>query len=579
MTTHEVFNQSAPLVDIDLFASDRALVDTVGRYAAASGHLGDGSLPERLAALGGRLGAASVLALGEQANAWPPQLRSFDRFGHRIDEIEFHPAWHALMAMLLGEGMHAATWTAQSGGGFAAPGEPVVASQVARAAGYLLFSQVENGTQCPITMTWAAVPLVARQPALRADWLPKLLSRDYDPASAPLSQRRSALLGMGMTEKQGGSDVRSNTTVARPPGSTAVDDRWGEPWLLTGHKWFMSAPMSDGFLVLARAEEPTCFLVPRWLPDGCRNGLQIQRLKDKLGNRSNASSEVEFEDAVGYRVGERGRGIATILEMASLTRLDCAIASAGIMRRALAEALNHAAQREAFGRRLVDQPLMTTVLADLALESEAAMRWVLRLAAALDARATDPLADALVRVGTPLAKYWICRRGPAFAFEAMEVLGGNGYVEEGPLARLYRELPVNSIWEGSGNVMCLDVLRALSREPDCLRALSGELAAGLGKLDVYDRFVEPLLGGLSARRDPCEARRLAGEIARAWQAALMIDGAPLEVAMAFCAGRLEAGSAAGDQAFGLLPSDVDARAIVARAMPSAGSRSIGASIR
>ena len=592
MPTHEVFNQSGPLADLDLFGSDRALAEAVGRV--------DPQACAALSALGRRLGAADTLDLGRLANAYPPMLRSFDRFGRRIDEVEFHPAWHALMGMLVAEGLHAATWTAADGLGFAGPGRKPVDSHLMRAAKYLLFSQVENGTQCPVTMTWAAIPLLAGQPVLARDWLPKLLSRDYDPGFRPLADRGSALLVMGMTEKQGGSDVRSNTTRAERAPVAEFGDRWGEPFRLTGHKWFMSAPMCDGFLVLAQAEggargggdseDPgglSCFLVPRWLPDGHLNALHFQRLKDKLGNRSNASSEVEFDGTAAFLVGEIGRGIPTILEMASLTRLDCAIASAGMMRRAVAEALHHAARREAFGRPLASQPLMTNVLADLALESESAMRWALRLAAALDARAGNPAADALLRIGTPLAKYWICRRGPALAFEAMEVLGGNGYVEEAPLARLYRELPVNSIWEGSGNVMCLDLLRALAREPGCAEALSAELAAALGRLPAYDRFASPLIERLEALRagpagpaersetaaflDPFGARRLAGDLARAWQAALMIGDAPAEVAAAFCAGRLDPTRAAGDQAFGTLPSEIDAAALVARAMPSSAS--------
>jgi len=597
MATHEVLNQSGPLADFDLFGSDRALVEAIARREPAA--------RAALSALGRRLGAADTLELGRLANAYPPELRNFDRFGHRIDQVEFHPAWHSLMGMLMVEGLHAATWTAVDGSGFAGPGKPPVESHLLRAAKYLLFSQVENGSQCPVTMTWAAMPLVAKQPALVRDWLPRLLSRDYDPRFGPLEGRSAALLGMGMTEKQGGSDVRSNTTRAEPAAVAEFGDRWGEPFRLTGHKWFMSAPMCDGFLVLAQAgrcgpggdgrgggdpDSPgglSCFLVPRWLPDGRPNALHLQRLKDKLGNRSNASSEVEFDGTSAFLVGEIGRGIPTILEMASLTRLDCAIASAGMMRRAVAEALHHAARREAFGRPLASQPLMTNVLADLALESEAAMRWALRLAAALDARARDPAADALLRIGTPLAKYWICRRGPALAFEAMEVLGGNGYVEEAPLARLYRELPVNSIWEGSGNVMCLDLLRALAREPGCAEALTAELAAALGRLPGYDRFATPLIERLDALRgggaepgardeaaaflDPFLARRIAGDFARAWQAALMIEEAPPDAAASFCASRLAGDRAAGDQAFGTLPAGVDADAIVARAMPSSAS--------
>ncbi len=612
MATHEVLNQSGPLADLDLFDSDRAMVETFGTDPAGDTQcvLSADGLAE-LMTLGWRLGAADTLDLARLANTHSPVLMTFDRFGRRIDEVEFHPAWHALMSLLVGEGMHCEPWAglynghAQMRGAAQNPAEAakgtlhdrVDGGHVLRAAKYLLFSQLENGSQCPTTMTWAAIPLLAKQPALVDDWLPKLLSRDYDPRPAPLADRRCALVGMGMTEKQGGSDVRSNTTRAEPAQVSDFGDRWGRPYRITGHKWFMSAPMCDAFLVLAQADDAlSCFLVPRWLPDGSRNRLQFQRLKNKLGNRSNASSEVEFDGTAGFLVGEPGRGIATILEMAALTRLDCAIASAGIMRRAVAEALHHATRRHAFGRPLVQQPLMTNVLADLALESEAAMRWVLRLAQVLDRRDGDLVADALLRVGTPLAKYWICRRAPALAFEAMEVLGGNGYVEEAPLARLYREAPVNSIWEGSGNIMCLDVLRALGREPACRDALLAELNAARGIEPLYDRFVSRLLerlqraGGTVGSRagdsegpaganaaggsggddpfDPTQARRLAGDLARAWQAALMLRWAPSDVAAAFCAGRLDDGRASGDQAFGTLPASVDLGAIVERATPS-----------
>jgi putative acyl-CoA dehydrogenase len=603
MATHEVFNQSGSLDGLDLFSSDRALVEALGAAcgdgtrgatqatgaAGAAGAAGARSSHDAgdarravfhsLESLGRRLGAAETLELGRLANSFPPQLRLFDRFGHRIDEVEFHPAWHALMTLLVREGIHASPWSG-----------PGADSAVVRTAKYLLFSQVENGSQCPVTMTWAAIPLIAAQPALAQDWLQKLLSREYDPVPGPLTGRQGALIGMGMTEKQGGSDVRSNTTRAEPVPVSDFGDRWGAPHRLTGHKWFMSAPMCDAFLMLAQAPEGlSCFFVPRWLPDGARNPLLLQRLKDKLGNRSNASSEVEFDGTAAFLVGEPGRGIATILEMGALTRLDCAIASAGIMRRAVAEATHHAANRAAFGKPLAQQPLMRNVLADLALESEAAVRWVLRLARALDERETNQAAAALLRIGTPLAKYWICRRGPALAFEAMEVLGGNGYVEEGPLARLYRELPVNSIWEGSGNVMCLDVLRALGREPACRDALAAELQAALGRDPRYDRFVAPLLEGVldqgrsagsagpssasvtASDSDPSQARRLAGHLSRAWQAALMLADAPPEVADAFCAGRLDDSRAAGDQAFGTLPAGIELAAIVARAMPSKGS--------
>ncbi len=549
--THQVFNQSVPLVDTNLFDCDQALVDAVAREGAAGAHAA-------LSALGRTLGSADVLALGPQANDHPPRLRAFDRHGHRIDEVEFHPAWHALMRLLVASGAHAAPW-AQPGPG----------AQVARAAGYILFAEVENGTQCPITMTYASVPVIARQPSLAPLWLPKILSRDYDPSSGPVAGKRGALIGMGMTEKQGGTDVRANTTFAEP----ALDVGDGA-WRLTGHKWFLSAPMCDAFLVLAQTERDTaagltCFFLPRWLPDGTCNTIEIQRLKDKLGNKSNASSEVEFIGAIAWIVGEIGRGVPTILEMGNLTRLDCALGSAGMIRWATANALHHCHGRSVFGRRLVDQPLMRQVLADLALESEAATALALRLARALDERDDDPIAAALVRVGTPAAKFWICKRGPALAFEAMEVLGGNGYVEEGPIARVYRELPVNSIWEGSGNVMCLDVLRALSRDPRCREAIEHELAAALGANRVFDAFVSRLRTTL----DPStlgegDARRLAERLALALQASLLIRGAPVAVSDAFCASRL-ASDAGWGRTFGTLPDGVDFQAIIERARPAA----------
>ncbi len=551
MLTHEVFNQSTPLQDIDLYASDCALQDSVRRE-------GGGAAADALCALGRQLGAAQTLELGRLANEYPPVLKTYDRFGHRIDEIEFHPAWHRMMSMLIGEGVHATPWATPGAG-----------AQVARAARYLMFAQVENGSQCPTTMTYAVAPLLAQQPELAASWLPKLLSHEYDPSSAPLAAKRGVLMGMGMTEKQGGSDVRANTTLAVADGK----GEWGDQYRITGHKWFMSAPMCDAFLVLAQTDLDdaaglSCFFLPRWLPDGTRNAMYIERLKDKLGNRSNASGEVEFRHAVAYRVGAIGRGVPTILEMGNLTRLDCAIGTSGIMRWALANAIHHASQRSAFRRPLVEQPLMRNVLADMALESEAATALSLRLARALDERAGDPAAEALVRVGTPLAKFWVCKRGVWLGFEAMEVLGGNGYTEEAPMARMYRELPVNSIWEGSGNIMCLDVLRALAR-PGCREALTAELSTALGANRNYDAFVQRLARTLpTIAAEPSLARRLVEDLARAWQAALLVRGAPSAVSDAFCASRLDTGGGAGHQTFGALPAGVDLQAIVERARPA-----------
>ena len=556
MATHEVFNQAAPLVDVNLFATDRALADALTREGA-------GAAAPALQALGAELGSSAMQEQGRLANAYPPIFRPFDRAGRRIDEVEFHPAWHALMARLIGEGVHADPWV-----------QPGPGAQVARAAKYFLFSQVENGTQCPTTMTYAVVPVMqkfaAAVPAIAQDWLPKILSRAYDPASAPVAAKRGVLLGMGMTEKQGGSDVRSNTTRADLAGRS----RYGDEYRLTGHKWFFSAPQCDAHLVLAQTDPGspagiTCFLVPRWLPDGSRNAIRVQRLKDKVGNKSNASSEVEFEGATGWPVGEVGRGIPTILEMGTLTRLDCAIGSAGQIRFVVAMALHHAAQRSAFGRKLVEQPLMRNVLADLALESEAATALVLRLARAYDGRAAgDPLADGLCRVLTPAAKYWICKRGPTVGAEAMEVLGGNGYVEDAPMGRFFRELPLNSIWEGSGNVMGLDVLRALGRTPACREALEAEFAAARGGDARLDAHAERLRAELRRPEiDEFSARRLTESIALGVQASLLVRHAPAAVADAFCASRL--GEAAGwGRAFGTLPAGIDPRPIIERAMPA-----------
>ena len=535
--THAVFNQSTPFENVNLFRCDTALQEALAREGALWAGPG-------LDALGGQLGSAEVLDLGRQANQDPPRLHSVDRAGRRLDEIEFHPAWHRLMALMIGAGAHAAPWEA-----------PRPGAQVARAAAYLLFGQVENGAQCPVTMTFASVPALRQAPALAAEWLPKILSREYDPRALPVAQKQGALIGMGMTEKQGGTDVRANTTRAE-----MLDDPGG-PWRIVGHKWFFSAPQSDAHLILAQTGEAglSCFLLPRFLPDGSRNAIAVQRLKDKLGNRSNASSEVEFRGAQGWLVGAVGRGIPTILEMGSHTRLDCVLGSAGIMRAALTHALHHARQRQAFGRALAAQPLMQNVLADLALESEAATAFALRLARCFDERA-DPAQALLGRVLTPAGKYWICKRAIAFAGEAMEVMGGNGYVEDGPLARLYREAPVNSIWEGSGNVMCLDVLRAFAKAPAARDALADELQlAG----PAFSAYRAALLAELAQPLDESGARRLSERIVVAVQGALLLRHAPAHVSAAFLATRLARGAGG---AFGRLGQGADCAAILARAL-------------
>jgi len=551
--THEVFNQAPPFGDVNLLRCDPALREAVAREGA-------GWAADELDALGARLGRAEVLDLARVANANGPRLVNFDRSGRRIDEVEFHPAWHELMALLIGAGAHSAPWA-----------DPRPGAQVARAAAYLLFGQVENGAQCPVTMTYASVPALRRAPRIAAKWLPKILSRDYDPRSLPVEQKRGALVGMGMTEKQGGTDVRANTTRAAEMAPLEARARFGDEgegaWRIVGHKWFFSAPQCDAHLVLAQTDEAgsaglSCFFVPRWLPDGSRNAIRVQRLKDKLGNRSNASSEVEFCDAVGWLVGAIGRGIPTILEMGSHTRLDCVVGTAGIMRAALCHALHHARGRAAFGKPLASQPLMQNVLADLAIESEAATAFALRLARCFD-HPDDPLESALGRLLTPAGKYWICKRGPMLGAEAMEVMGGNGYVEDGPLARLYREFPVNSIWEGSGNVMCLDVLRALGKNPQESRAaLEAELAPAAA-LDARFAAYVARLGDDLGRAGEAGARRIAERLVIAVQGALLLRHAPPFVAEAFLASRI-AQDAGG--AFGRLPEGLDVEAILARAL-------------
>ncbi|MFC5510300.1 isovaleryl-CoA dehydrogenase [Massilia jejuensis] len=551
--THEVFNQAPPFGDVNLLRCDPALGEAVAREGAAWA-LG------RLDALGARLGRFEVLDLARLANGNVPRLVSFDRAGRRVDDIEFHPAWHALMGMMIGAGAHCAPWL-----------DPRPGAQVARAAAYLLFGQVENGAQCPVTMTYASVPALRRAGRLGERWLPKILSNEYDPRSLPVERKHGALIGMGMTEKQGGTDVRANTTRATEIPPSEARERFGEEgegaWRIVGHKWFFSAPQSDAHLILAQADAGgsaglSCFFVPRFLPDGSRNAIRVQRLKDKLGNRSNASSEVEFAGALGWLVGAVGRGIPTILEMGSLTRLDCVVGTAGIMRAALCHALHHARGRFAFGKALAQQPLMQNVLADLALESEAATAFALRLARCFD-QPGDPLEAALARILTPAGKYWLCKRGPAFGAEAMEVMGGNGYVEDGPLARLYREFPVNSIWEGSGNVMCLDLLRALGKHPEAARAaLDAELRPAAHLDARFAAYVRALEGDI-AHAVEAGARRLAERVVIAVQGALLLRHAPPFVAQAFVASRI-AQDVGG--AFGRLPADTDFEAILGRAL-------------
>ncbi|MFE7510049.1 acyl-CoA dehydrogenase family protein [Streptomyces sp. NPDC057540] len=538
-STHTVTNQAPPLVGYDVFTSDPALAEAVERHLAPD-LLAEAR--EELALLGRASGSAQVREWGEQANAHPPRLRTHDRYGHRIDEVEFHPAWHRLLGRSVSAGLTDA-WGRPGG-------------HVRRAAGFLVASQAEAGHGCPVSMTHAAVPALRAEPELAEVWEPAALSHVYERELRPVAEKPGALLGMAMTEKQGGSDVRSNTTAARP---LAAD---GE-FVLTGHKWFCSAPMSDAFLVLAQAPAGlTCFLVPRVLADGSRNAFAIQRLKDKLGNRSNASAEVEFDGTTwARRVGEEGRGLRTIMGMVAATRLDCVLGSAALMRQAVAQAVHHASYRSAFGGPLVDKPLMRNVLADLAVESEASTVLAMRLAAAYDAG--TPEESALLRIAVPAAKYWVTKRCVPVVAEALECLGGNGYVEESGMPRLLRESPLNSVWEGSGNVQALDVVRVLRTEPAALDALLREVGAARGADHRLDRAIRALLVELADLEGvEARARRLTERIALVLQGALLVRWAPPEVADAFCAARL---GGDGGAAFGTLPHTLDLRALVERA--------------
>jgi putative acyl-CoA dehydrogenase len=539
-TTHAVENQPPPLADYDAYGLDTPLREAVEREAQPW-------LSAQLARYGQLIASSELIELGVQANRFTPELRTHDRYGHRIDEVAYHPAYHGLMAVAMEHEVHSISW---SRGG---PG-----AQLAHAALLYLHAQVESGTCCPLTMTHAAVPALRSEPSIARVWEPRLLASSYDERSLPAADKRSATIGMAMTEKQGGSDVRANSTRARPivvPGS-------GEAYELYGHKWFCSAPMSDAFLTLAQAAGGlTCFLVPRWLPNGSRNRLLLQRLKDKLGNRSNASSELEYDRTWALAVGDEGRGVATILQMVAQTRVDCAAGSAGLMRQALVQALHHARHRVAFGKRLIEQPLMQRVLADLALESEAATVLALRVARAYDQPSEGE--RLLARAATAIAKYWVTRRAPPFVFEAMECLGGAGYVEESVLPRLYREAPVNSIWEGSGNVQCLDVVRALQKEPQVADELLSELALAAGAnrhLDVVRAQLEREL------REPSElavrARSLVEQLAIALSASQLVRHAPSFVADAYCESRL--GGARGFE-YGTLRAHVDLAALLQRA--------------
>ncbi|MCC8405574.1 isovaleryl-CoA dehydrogenase [Paraburkholderia sp. MMS20-SJTN17] len=551
--THEVTNQAPPLADYNLFASDAALSAAVER---------DGARWHREALLrhGAALTTPATLALAELANRHTPELITHSPRGERIDALEFHPAWHELLALLRREGLHALPFS-----------EPQTGAMAARCAGYFMHAQIESGSLCPLTMTFASIPVLQRETALFGPLRDALYTREHDPRDVPLTQKRSAMIGMGMTEKQGGSDVRSNQTHAH-----ALDGAGGRgaAYRLVGHKWFFSAPQCDAHLVLARTgthEGLSCFFVPRFAPDGSKNAVQIQRLKDKLGNRSNASGEVEFLDAYGVMIGDEGRGVPTIIEMANYTRLDCVIGSAALMRAALVQAIHHARHRSAFGRHLAEQPLMRNVLADLALESEAATVLFMRLARAFeesaDASSATSVERAWRRIVTPAAKYWVCKRALEFTGEAMEVWGGNGYVETGPMARFYREAPVNSIWEGSGNVMCLDVLRAMEREPQAAQALFAawrDVARGHPALGAALARLTAMLSDAPEQRE-ASARRIAQQIVLIAQATLLAQYAPAIVADAFIATRLADGCGESGRVYGTLPATFDHAALVERA--------------
>ena len=532
--THDVTNQVPPLAGYNAFAQDHIL-----RAAVATGPAP--WVADRATGLGALVGDERLQSLAHQANRYPPELRTHDRAGRRIDLVEYHPAYHELMTIACGHGVHSLAWTAKADGAF-----------TARATLFYLWNQLEQGTACPVTMTFAGVQVMRSSPGLATTWEPKLVATSYDPRPLPVGLKSGATVGMAMTEKQGGSDLRATETRAEPVG---------DGYALTGHKWFCSAPMSDGFFTLARLDGGvTCFFVPRSLGDGTRNRFLIQRLKDKVGNRSNASAEIEYRDTFADRVGEPGRGIATLIEMAHLTRFDIVVGTAGMMRAAVSQALHHARHRQAFGKRLADHALMQNVLADLALESEAAALLAFRLSAAFDAAPADDHQRQVMRILTPIAKYWHCKRLTPLTVEAMECLGGNGYVEEGPLGRLYREAPLNGIWEGSGNVICLDVCRAMQKSPHAVDALLREIV-GVGD-DRINRQVQRIREVLS-RTDHVEAnaRQLVERIALAVQAALMLQHAPAANADAFVAARLEGGG----HAFGTLPPTSDFTGIIERA--------------
>ncbi len=542
LPTHDVINMPPHMGDQDLWQDDVALREAVA-------HEGAGWATEKLAKFGEKTGTADMFHKAEMANRNHPELKAYDRYGNRLNMVEYHPAYHDLMTHAIENEVHSFPWTHQRSGG-----------QVGYAALVYMFNQVEGGVMCPMAMTYSVIPALKASREIAEEWIPRVLSTHYDQRDIPVYEKSGVTVGMFMTEKQGGSDVRANTTRAIPLNGQTGD---GQDYLLTGHKFFCSAPMCDAFLTLAYTDVGlSCFLVPRWRPDNQRNSLYIQRLKDKLGNRSNASSEIELQNTYGVMLGADGRGIATIMEMVTGNRYYCAASSAGLMRQALVRAHHHVMHRAAFGKKLIDQPLMQNVLADLALESEAALALTMRIGRAMDESATDPSAKALARIGTAIAKYWICKRAPMQVGEALECLGGPGYIEESIIPRLYREAPLNSIWEGSGNVMCLDVLRAMGREPEAVPAVLGQLKLAKGANDYLDGAIDSLEADLTDQENmQLRARAITERMALTLQGALLALHGDPAVADAFCASRLGPNRSG---AFGALPTGTDFETILGR---------------
>lgn len=534
--THEVVNQATPLENYDLYGRDPLAKEVVVKAG------GDWAHPE-LHRLGQTLGSAEWIEKGFLANRYKPELLTFDRYGHRVDQVKFHPAYHELMDLGIQTGISAQPWNEADRPGV----------MVARALKHYMLTQIEAGVCCPLTMSFAAVPALSADPVLEKEWRPRLLTREYDPRFLPAAEKRGVTVGMAMTEKQGGSDVRANSTRA---------ERTADGYELVGHKWFCSAPMSDAFLTLAQTPEGlTCFLVPRFRPDGSVNSLRVMRLKDKLGNHANASSEIEYHHTFAHLLGPPGRGVPTIIEMVNHTRLDCVIGSSGLMRAALSSAIHHSRHRSAFGARLIEQPLMQNLLADLALEWEAGLRMALRLARGYESREQQ---GGFVRLATAVSKFWVCKRTPKMVVEALEAHGGAGYVEEFALARIYREAPLSSIWEGSGNVICLDVLRAMAKEPGALQEFMLELEKSRGQLAPYDRCLDELKEQLAAGPSQAGARRLVECMGLLLQSRLMLDEAEASVAETFVDSRLNGGY----QEFGCLPPGVDFEHLIQRAFPA-----------